>query len=87
MQKAMDDFVPAAISHDAAWTQNGADNIKKSVKTYYTPNAEEQAKWVAGAVQAWKGAKGTYDAKMAERALKEQGLSDFLAKLKAAKAL
>ena len=87
LQKAMDDFVPAAISHDAAWTQKGADNIKKSVKTYYTPNAEEQAKWIAGAVEAWKGAKGTYDPKLAERALKEQGLDEFLTKLKAAGAL
>ena len=87
LQKAMDEMVPAAISLDDAWTAKGAANIKKNVKTYYTPNADEQAKWNAGAVQAWKGAKGTYDPKMAERALKEQGLSDLLAKLKAAKAL
>lgn len=87
LQKAMDEFVPAAIALDDAWTAKGAANIKNNVKTYYKPNAAEQAKWNEGAVQAWKGAKGTYDAKMAERALKEQGLSDLLAKLKAAKAL
>ena len=87
LQKAMDDFVPAAAALDAAWTAKGAAIIKKNVKTYYTPNAEEQAKWVAGAVQAWKDAKGTYDPKIAERALKEQGLTEFLKKLNTAGAL
>jgi len=87
LQKAMDDFVPAAAALDAAWTAKGAAIIKKNVETYYTPNAEEQAKWIAGAVQAWKGAKGTYNPQIAERALKEQGLTEFLTKLKAAGAL
>ena len=82
LQKAMDDFVPAVIALDAAWTQKGAETIKANTKTFYTPNAEEQAKWIAGAVKAWKGAKGTFDPKLAEKALKEQGLDDFLAGLK-----
>ena len=47
----------AAISLDDAWTAKGAANIKNNVKTYYKPNAAEQAKWNEGAVQAWKGAK------------------------------
>ena len=49
--------------------------------------AAEQAKWIAGAVQAWKGAKGTYDAGLARKALEEQGLTEFLAKLDKAGAL
>ena len=87
LQKAMDDFVPAVIALDTAWTKKGAETIKKNVKTFYTPNAAEQAKWINGAVQAWKGAKGTYDPKLAARALKEQGLTEFLARLKKVGAL
>ncbi len=87
LQKAMDEFVVAALSNDAAWVKEGTARIKGKVETFYTPNAAEQAKWIAGAVQAWKGAKGTYDAGLARKALKEQGLTDFLAKLDKASAL
>lgn len=87
LQKAMDDFVPAAMGNDAAWVEEGVKKIKSKVKTFYIPNDEEQAKWIAGAVQAWKKAKGTYDAKLARRALKEQGLTDFIKRLDKAGAL
>lgn len=87
LQKAMDDFVVAALANDAAWVKEGTARIKAKVETFYTPNAAEQAKWLAGAVQAWKGAKGTYDAGIAKKALKEQGLMEFLAKLEKAGAL
>lgn len=87
LQKAMDDFVKAAMNNDAAWVEEGTKKIKAKVKTFYYPNAKEEAKWIAGAVQAWKKAKGTYDSKLAQRALKEQGLTDFVKKLKKAGAL
>jgi TRAP-type C4-dicarboxylate transport system substrate-binding protein len=87
LQKAMDDFVVAALANDAAWVKEGTARIKAKVETFYSPNAAEQAKWLAGAVQAWKGAKGTYDASIAKKALKEQGLMEFLAKLEKAGAL
>ena len=80
-------FVVAAMGNDAAWVEEGTKKIKAQVKTFYHPNEKEQALWVAGAVQAWKKAKGTYDPKLAERALKEQGLNDFIAKLKKAGAM
>jgi hypothetical protein len=38
-------------------------------------------------VQAWKDSGDTFDAKLAERALTEQGLTDFVATLKKAGAL
>lgn len=87
LKKAMDDFVPAAMGNDAAWVEEGTKKIKDKVKSFYFPNDEEQAKWIAGAVQAWKKAKGTYDAKLARRALKEQGLTDFIKQLDKAGAL
>lgn len=87
LQKAMDDFVPATMGNDAAWVEEGTKKIKGKVKTFYFPNDKEQAKWIAGAVQAWKKAKGTYDAKLARRALKEQGLTDFIKQLDKAGAL
>ncbi len=87
LQKAMDEFVPAAMGNDAAWVEEGVKKIKSKVKTFYIPNDKEQAKWIAGAVQAWKKAKGTYDAKLARRALKEQGLTDFIKQLDKAGAL
>ena len=87
LEKAMADFVTAALANDAAWVEEGTKKIKAKVETFYYPNAEEEAKWIAGAVQAWKKAKGTYDAKLAERALTEQGLTEFTKQLKAAGAL
>ena len=43
--------------------------------------------WREGAVGAWKNAKGTFDPVLAERALSEQGMDEFIATLKAAGAL
>ena len=48
---------------------------------------EEMSAWRRGAVGAWKKAGGTYPADLAERALAEQGLNEFIAALKEAGAL
>lgn len=59
----------------------------EDITEWYEPNDAEMALWRAGAVGAWKNARGTYDPKLAERALAEQGLDDFIATLKQADAL
>ena len=72
---------------DKQWVADGVAKIKGEIKEWYVPNDAEMALWRAGAVQAWKDSSDTFDAKLAERALAEQGLDDFIATLKKAKAL
>ena len=72
---------------DQQWVQEGIDAIRKDIKEWYVPSDAEMELWRAGAVGAWKNAKGTYDPELAERALAEQGLDDFIATLKQAGAL
>lgn len=72
---------------DQEWVNQGTEAIKKEIKEWYTPNEDEMKLWRAGAVEAWTKAKGTYDPKLAERVLSEQGLDDFIATLKKAGAL
>ena len=81
------EMVPAVMDADAAWVAEGTAEIKANVETFYYPNEEEQAKWIAGAVDAWVKAKGTYDGDLAKRALMEQGLDDFVKRLEEAGAL
>ena len=87
LDKAMAEMVPAVMAADATWVAEGTERIKSSVETFYYPNDDEQAKWIAGAVEAWKKARGTYDGALARRALMEQGLTDFVQRLEAAGAL
>ena len=72
---------------DQKWVQDGIEAIKKDIKEWYVPTEAEMVLWRKGAVGAWKNAKGTYDPKLAERVLSEQGLDDFIATLKQADAL
>ncbi|MEH6456180.1 MAG: TRAP transporter substrate-binding protein [Cocleimonas sp.] len=72
---------------DREWVKDGETAIKESIKEWYVPNEEEMKLWRAGAVDAWLNAKGAYDPATAERVLEEQGLTDFIATLKAAGAL
>lgn len=72
---------------DQKWVEDGIAAIKQEIEEWYVPTDEEMALWRAGAVGAWKDAKGTFDPQLAERALAEQGLDDFIATLKAAGAL
>ena len=43
--------------------------------------------WFAGSLHAWVEAKGTYPTEIAERALKQQGMVEFIEVLKDAGAL
>ena len=72
---------------DQKWVDDGIAAIKQEITEWYVPNDAEMALWREGAVGAWKNAKGTFDPALAERALAEQGLDDFIATLKAADAL
>ena len=72
---------------DRDWVKAGEDMIKADIKEWYVPTDEEMNLWRAGAVEAWLNAKGTFDPATAERVLKEQGMTDFIAQLKDAGAL
>ena len=65
----------------------GEDKIKADIKEWYVPTEDEMKLRRAGAVEAWINAKGTFDPATAERVLKEQGMTDFIAQLKEAGAL
>ena len=87
VQKSAQAFGEKVRELDQKWVTDGIAAIKKDIKEWYVPNEEEMALWRAGAVGAWKDAKGTYDPKLAERALAEQGLDGFITTLKNAGAL
>ena len=80
-------FDKIARDGDKAWVVEGVAAIKGVIKEWYVPNEAEMKLWRAGAVQAWKDSGDTFDAKLAERALSEQGLNGFIETLKKAKAL
>ena len=88
LQKGMDSFDTLARDKNLAWIETGTKEMatKEGVE-YYHPTPAEQDLWRAGAVVAWKDAKGTYDAKLVEKVLKEQGLNAFLGSLKKGGAL
>lgn len=83
----VDEFSKIARAKDKAWVAELTEKLKKEIDVWYKPNAAEMEMWRAGAVGAWKDAKGTYDAKLAERALTEQGLGGFVDSLKKGGAL
>ena len=88
LRKGTDAFDTLARAKDTAWIEESLKVMKtKEGVEYYHPTAAEQDLWRAGAVVAWKDAKGTYDAKIIEKALKEQGLMGFLDALKKGGAL
>lgn len=87
VQESTQAFGESVRELDQKWVEDGIAAIKGDIKEWYEPNEEEMKLWRAGAVGAWKDAKGTYDPALAERALAEQGLDDFIATLKKAGAL
>lgn len=87
VQAATAEFGDTVRKLDQKWVQDGIEAIKKDIKEWYEPTDAEMALWREGAVGAWKNAKGTFDPKLAERALAEQGLDEFIATLKKADAL
>ena len=84
---AADEFGKMVRELDQQWVNDGIVAIKKEIKEWYVPTDAEMVLWRQGAVAAWKNAKGTFDPALAERALAEQGLDDFIATLKKAGAL
>jgi TRAP-type C4-dicarboxylate transport system substrate-binding protein len=87
INSATEEFGTKVRELDKKWVDDGITAIKGNIKEWYEPNESEMALWREGAIGAWKNAKGTYDPKLAERALAEQGLDDFIATLKKAGAL
>lgn len=72
---------------DREWVDAGEKVIKAEIKEWYVPTASEMKLWRAGAIDAWLNAKGSFDSATAERVLREQGMTDFIAQLKQAGAL
>lgn len=87
LRTAVNEFGDMVRELDRQWVVDGVAAIKKEVDEWYQPSDAEMALWREGAVGAWVEAKGTYDPKLAERALAEQGLDEFIATLKKAGAL
>ena len=71
---------------DRQWLKTATIELKKCCDVYY-PTDEEMLEWFAGSLHAWVEAKGTYPTEIAERALMQQGMVEFIAVLKDAGAL
>jgi TRAP-type C4-dicarboxylate transport system substrate-binding protein len=69
---------------DEEWVTSTAPLLTEKGITIYTPTADEMKLWRGASVEAWKKLKGTFDAKQAERALADQGMTDVLAEMKKA---
>lgn len=87
LKTATAEFASSVRKLDQEWVKDGIEAIKSDVNEWYEPNEEEMALWREGAIGAWVNAKGTFDPALAERALSEQGLNDFIVSLKKAGAL
>ena len=85
--EGMKAFDKVARTRDLAWTVAETDKLKARIKEWYKPTEDEMKLWRAGAIKAWVEAKGTFDGERAERALAEQGLTDFIAQLEKAGAI
>ena len=72
---------------DRQWLKTATIELKKCCDVYY-PTDEEMPRVVRGlAFTPGSRAKGTYPTEIAERALKQQGMVEFVAVLKDAGAL
>ena len=78
----VDEFSKIARAADKAWAAEMKAALQRKNVEWYTPNDAEMAMWRDGAVKAWADAKGTYDPALAEKALEEQELDDFITVLK-----
>ena len=87
LHAAAKSFADTVSKLDRKWVQDGEVEIKKTSKEWYKPTDAELSQWRKGAIAAWIDAKGTFEPAIAERILKEQGMDDFIAQLKAAGAL
>jgi len=71
---------------DAEWMARQNKILEGKVRIYQ-PSAKELQQWYDGAPAAWIAVKGTYDPALARRALQDQGQTELIKKLEAAKAL
>lgn len=86
LDKSGADLMKQAFPLDVAWQQSAAVAVKSKAKVY-VPNPQEMKLWHKGAIAAWVSVKGTFDPKLARRILEEQGETDLIKELEAAKAL
>ena len=80
------DLARESYAFDVEWVKSAGAAMQGKVKSY-KPTQAEMAQWHKGAKDAWIAVKGTYDPKLALRILEEQGQTELIADLKAAKAL
>jgi len=66
---------------DRQWLKTATIELKKCCDVYY-PTDEEMLEWFFGSLSTWVEAKNTYPKEIAERALKQQGMDEFIAVLK-----
>ena len=66
---------------DRQWLKTATIELKQCCDVYY-PTDEEMLEWFAGSLHAWVEAKGTYPVEIAERALRQQGMVEFIQVLK-----
>ena len=66
---------------DRQWLKTATIELKKCCDVYY-PTDEEMLEWFTGSLSTWVEAKNTYPKEIAERALKQQGMDEFIAVLK-----
>jgi TRAP-type C4-dicarboxylate transport system substrate-binding protein len=87
LHSAAQEFGQKVQQLDREWVDAGEKVIKAEIKEWYVPTASEMKLWRAGAIDAWLNAKGSFDPATAERVLREQGMTGFIAQLKQAGAL
>ena len=66
---------------DRQWLKTATIELKKCCDVYY-PTDEEMLEWFTGSISTWVEAKGTYPTNIAERALLQQGMDEFVQVLK-----
>jgi TRAP-type C4-dicarboxylate transport system substrate-binding protein len=86
IDKAGADLMQQAFAIDINWQQTAAVAVKAKARVY-VPNPQEMLLWHKGAIAAWVSVGGTFDPKLARRILQEQGQTDLIKELEAAKAL
>lgn len=80
------DLVNEGYALDQEWVKTAVQAMQGKVKSY-SPTPAEMVQWHKGAKDAWVAVKGTYDPKLAQKILEEQGQKVLIQDLKAAKAL
>jgi TRAP-type C4-dicarboxylate transport system substrate-binding protein len=86
LTKAGKEMERKGYDYDIEWEKSAVKAMERHA-SIYTPTAEEALEWHKGAIAAWAAVEGSYDKSLAERVLKEQGLTDLIDSLKKAGAL